>query len=138
MAILIQKKIIDETLANEPADGKRLLEPLKSLAAESKIAVNVLEIKNVNSDGEAHKKTIDLFYCLEGEIKFVCGGELTDSWIKEKDGIQNENEIGGKGIKGGTEYILKYGDWLWIPAGEPHKQICEGVARFIIIKIPQI
>ena len=138
MAVLIQKKIIDETLANEPTKGKKLLEPLKSAASDGKAPVNILETKNVNSDAEVHKKTNDLFYCLEGEVTFICGGEMIDVWVKEKDGIPNENELGGKDIKGGTEYILKSGDWLWILAGEPHKQICQGLARLIIIKIPQI
>ncbi len=138
MAVLIQKKIIDETLANELSDGKRLLDPLKTFAGNNNIPVNILEIKNINSDAEAHKKTTDLFYCLVGEIKFICGGEMIEPWVKEKDGIPNENELGGKDIIGGNEYVLTPGDWFYIPAGEPHKQICSDFARLIIIKIPQL
>ena len=32
--------------------------------------------------------------------------------------------------------ILKQGDWLWIPAGEPHQHSATGTARLVIIKIP--
>ena len=31
--------------------------------------------------------------------------------------------------------ILKTGDWLYIPAGEPHQHISESACRLFIIKI---
>ncbi len=120
-----------------PTDGKRLLEPLKSLAALHKLPLNILEDQNVSNDAEVHAHESDLWLCLEGEITFVCGGEMIEPWFgKKADGSPNENELKAKEIRGGTEIVLKPGDWLWIPVGEPHLHHTKGVARLVIIKIP--
>lgn len=135
--VLIQKKEINEALASEPIQGKKLLEPFKSFAAAKGLPLNVLEDKEVSNDAEIHKHESDLWYCLEGEVTFVYGGEMIDPCnVKNSDGTINENEIKAKEIRGGTETVLRPGDWLWIPAGEPHQHKCMGIARLIIIKIP--
>ena len=80
----------------------------------------------------------DLWYCLEGEVEFAYGGEMVGSrFQKNPDGTENKNEITGKEIRGGEAVTLHAGDWLYIPAGEPHRHSCKKTARIIIIKIPK-
>ncbi len=136
--VLVRKEDVDKTLATAPIQGKKLLEPLKSLAAASKMPLNILEDKEVlSNDAEVHTHDGDLWLCLEGEVKFTYGGEMVDPWFKKKaDGSEDNREIKSKSIRGGTESVLKPGDWLWIPAGQPHQHLCEGTARLAIIKIP--
>jgi len=136
-SVFIEKTRIDETLANVPTQGKKLLEPLKSFAKENGLPFNILEDKDVSNEAEVHHHEGDLWYCLEGEVTFIYGGEMVSPWYKKNsDGTEDKREVKAKEIKGGTEKILKPGDWLWIPAGEPHQHRCEGVARLIIVKIP--
>ncbi|MEK9186124.1 MAG: hypothetical protein AAB885_00905 [Patescibacteria group bacterium] len=138
--VLVRKEEIDKTLAFVPTQGKKLLEPLKSLAAANKLPFNVLEDHEVlSNEAEIHQHEGDLWLCLEGEVKFIYGGELVEPWFKKlPDGTEDKREVKAKEIKGGTESILKPGDWLWIPAGQSHQHLCEKTARLVIIKIPKI
>ena len=130
---LFKKEEVDKVLAMAPEIGKRML--FKS----SDNPVGILEDKDVVNDAEVHKTEGDLWLCLEGEVTFICGGELVDPWFsKDKDGKDKLNELKAKEIKGGTEMTLKPGDWLWIPAGEPHQHKTFGTTRLAIIKIPKI
>ncbi len=135
--VLVRKAFVDETLAAPSTPGKKLLEPLKALAAAKKLPFNILEDTDISNDAEVHMHEADLWLCLEGEVVFTYGGELIDPWFKvNPDGTEDKREIKAKQIKGGTESVLKPGDWLWIPAGEPHSHSCKGTARLAIIKIP--
>ncbi len=135
----ISKQQIDETLAVAPTPGKKLLEPFKSFAKERNLPFNILEDKEITNDPEIHMHEADLWYCLEGEVTFVYGGQMVEpSFRKKADGTENANEICAKSISGGTEVVMHPGDWLWIPAGEPHQHISSGLARLMIIKIPKI
>lgn len=138
--VLVRKEEIAKTLATAPTQGKKLLEPLKGLAAANKLPFNILEDKEVlNNEAEIHKHEGDLWLCLEGEVTFIYGGELFEPWPKKlPDGKVDEREWKAKEILGGTESVLKPGDWLWIPAGQPHQHQCSGVSRLAIIKIPKI
>lgn len=127
--IFLSKKEIDKILAAKPVQGKRML-----MAIAEGRPFGILEDTEVSNEAEVHKLEGDLWHCLEGEVEFVCGGELVDSWVRESSG---GNELGGKDIKGGTSMVLKNGDWLWIPAGEPHMHKTSGTARLVIIKIPK-
>ncbi len=133
--VLVKKEEVDKILAMSIGQGKNPLEPLKSMG----LPFNVPEISNApikDSGAEIHKKMDDLFVGLEGETIFICGGELIDPVIKKRpDGSQDENELRAKEIKGGTELVLKPGDWLWIPAGTPHKNGA-AAAHLVVIKIP--
>ena len=132
---LSSSQILD-MLSQTPIQGKRQLEPLKAQAAQMGFPMNILEDHEVDNAAELHKHEDDLWFCFEGEATFVCGGELMDGKAKvRKDGTIDDNEWKGR-IEGGTEYVLKPGDWLWIPAGEPHQHACKGTARLAIIKIP--
>lgn len=129
---LFKKEEVDKILASGPEVGKRML--FKS----NNLPVGILEDKEVINDAEVHMTEGDLWQCLEGEVTFICGGELVGPWFgKDKDGHENKNELKAKEIKGGTEIILKPGDWLWIPAGEPHQHKTPRTARLAIVKIPE-
>lgn len=137
-SVLVQSESVREVLANQPETGKRLLEPLRALALESSMPLNILEDTDVWNDAEIHTHEDDIWYCLEGEVDFVYGGEMVDPWVKENpDGTKDEREIKAKEISGGTKVTLKPGDWLWIPAGEPHQHGTKGTARLVIIKVPR-
>ncbi len=133
----IPKSMIDETLATIPQQGKRLLEPLKLFSKEHIIPMNILEDKEITNDAEIHMHEGDLWHCIEGEVIFIYGGELVEPWVqKNPDGTENQNELKAKTIRNGEETTLHKGDWLWIPAGQPHQHICKTLARLLIIKIP--
>ena len=138
MSLYIQKKIIEESLSNPPADGKSILEPLKGLAADHGVPMNILEDTRVTNKVEVHVHESDIWYCLEGEAKFLLGGEMVDQYDRIKsDGTVDDRELRAKGLKNAKEVILKPGDWLWIPAGEPHQHGAQGTARMVIIKISE-
>ena len=139
--VLVRKEVFDQTLANKPTQGKHLLEPLKSLAAENKLPLmGILEDMEVSNEAEIHHHEGDLWCCLEGEVEFIYGGEMVNPWFKKlPDGSEDKREVKAKAIAGGTKSILKPGDWLWIPAGQPHQHNkLDGHARLVIIKIPEI
>lgn len=134
----IHSDLIKRALDTTPAQGKRSLEPIKTLAAQNNLPIQILEDKEIKNDAEIHMKEGDLWCCLQGEVRFICGGELVDPWFKKNaNGGEDKNEIKAKEIRGGSEVILKKGDWLWIPPGEAHQHICLSLARLAIIKIPQ-
>lgn len=137
-AYYIPKSRVDESLKVAPIQGKRNLEPFKSLVKEQSFPLNLLEDVEVNdNEAEIHLHEGDLWLSLEGEATFVCDGELVDMRKKlNKDGTVNERELRGSSIKNGAKYVLRPGDWLWIPAGVPHQHSASGVARLAIIKIP--
>ncbi len=139
--VLIRKETIDETTNTPYSESpvKKLLEPLRALSLSGKVPLNILEDVNINNEAEIHKHEADLWLCLDGEVTFIYGGEMVDPWVKKNaDGSTDDREWKAKEIKGGTEVILKPGDWLWIPAGEPHQHKTTGKARLAIIKIPKI
>lgn len=117
---LIKKETIEEALSNKVTKGTKHLEPLKSLHFNKEIPFSIIEDSEVNNLPEVHENEADLWYCLEGEVEFICGGNI----------VNNE-------IKNGIRYLVKKGDWLYIPANEAHQHNCEKTARLIIIKIPE-
>lgn len=147
--VFIDRREIDATLAAPAASGKpgtangvgvpgkRLLEPLKTIAAANGLPLNILEDREVANEAEVHRHEGDLWGCLEGEVTFSYGGVLVGAQMRTRsDGAVNELEIKARDISGGTEAVLKPGDWLWIPAGQPHAHRAAKTARLFIIKIP--
>jgi len=124
-------------LASVPVVGKRVLEPLKTLATENRLPFKIIEDHEVSvSECEVHVLEGDLWSCLEGAVRFTVGGKLVEpKHRKNADGSDNVNELVADAIEGGEVIILEKGDWLWIPAGEPHLHTCEGTARLLIVKI---
>lgn len=136
-SFFLSKKDISAMCATVPIAGKNLLEPLKSMAVKHDLPFKILEDHQIVNDAEVHVREGDLWYCIEGEARFIYGGALVEPQIKvRKDGTRDVNELFAKEISGGTEVVVTSGDWLWIPAGQPHQHSCVGTARFMIIKIP--
>lgn len=135
---VLRNEYLKRLLSNVvPTQGKHLLEPLKSIAAAEGLPFNILEDYNVVNEAEIHGKEGDLWFCLQGEVTFTFGGNLLNGLFKRNDdGTEDINEWRAKEIKGGENVILKPGDWLWIPPGQPHQHRCSGTARLLIIKIP--
>jgi mannose-6-phosphate isomerase-like protein (cupin superfamily) len=137
--LYVPKEKIDETLAVAVTQGKKNLEPFKTFAKENNLPFSILEDSQItDNEAEIHKLEADLWFCMEGEVTFVVGGEMVEPWSKiNADGTTNDNEIKSKQIKDGEVHVLKPGDWLWIPAGVPHQHNTESTARLVIIKIPK-
>ena len=135
--VFVSQSLVKETLGNEPSSGKRLLEPLKSLALQSGLPINILEDHQISNEAEVHRHEGDLWYCLEGTVTFIYGGRMVSPEARRHpDGSVHDLEIKAASIADGTEVVMHPGDWLWIPAGQPHSHRAEGTARLVIIKIP--
>ncbi len=135
--MFIPKSVTNETLAVPPTKGKRLLEPFKSASGGPHIFL--LEDHEVVNDAEVHRHEADLWICLEGEVKFIVGGEMVNPWAKQlPDGGEDTREIKAKEIANGTKYTMRAGDVLYIPAGQPHVHNTDKTARLYIIKIPTL
>lgn len=133
MAIFVSSAKVKEWLKTDYTKGKRLLRPSKEFSEMTGFPVKILEDCEVTNEGEIHEHEGDLWQCLEGEAIFFCGGELENP---EKHPTK-AGEWKGSRVKDGSQIILRTGDWLWIPAGEPHQHNCpNGVARMVIIKVP--
>lgn len=137
-SVFVSHGDIEATLAAVPVVGKRLLEPLASLARDKKLPFKIIEDHQVPvSECEVHMTEGDLWSCLEGKVQFTVGGKLVaPMYRKNSDGSDNVQELVADSIEGGQVHILEKGDWLWIPAGEPHLHVCDETARLMIIKIP--
>ena len=136
-SVVIRKAEISATLSVPPSEGKRLLEPFASFAKKHQLPFSLLEDTNIENDAEVHTEDGDLWLCLEGEPTFTVGGTLLNPSAKKRaDGSLDEHEWKGKEIESGEIITLYPGDWLWIPAGQPHQHRCKGTARLVIIKIP--
>jgi len=131
--VLIRKEDIDSALATSPVPGKRALEPLGSLAQQKGVPVGILEDHQVSEGAaELHRTKADLFFCLQGSATFTYGGIL----VNPRQIQGSDEDVTGDEITGGQEAVLNAGDWLWIPANQPHAHAAQGTARLFLIKIP--
>lgn len=136
--VVVRNNDISTFLHAAPVQGKHMFEPLKVFSKASGIPLNFLEDTDVSNDAEVHRHEADLWYCLEGEVEFICGGELVEGKVKiNKDSTIDDREWKAKAIEGGEKIVLRAGDWLWIPAGEPHQHSAKGTAKLAIIKVPR-
>ena len=136
--LLFRKAEIDSMLEAPPAQGKHMLEPLQRIAIANNLPFNIIEFSAHTNKVEVHTYISDVWFCLEGEVKFLCGGVMQEPHTRVRsDGTLDETEMRAKGLKDAEEIIMKPGDWLWIPAGEPHQHITEKSARLMIIKVPR-
>src|SRR3989344_3325930 len=105
MGVVIGKNEIAEALKVPSQKGKRLIEPFKTYALENNLPFKILEDCEVlDNEAEVHKEEVDLWLCLEGEARFIYGGEMLDPRPhKNKDGEINEKEWKAKEISGGAE-----------------------------------
>lgn len=137
-SFLLQKEEVEAMLVSQPLSGKNLLEPLKGIAQAQFLPFNIIELAEYTNKVEAHTFLNDLWFCLEGEVRFLCGGTMQEPYTRVRsDGTLDETEMRAKGLEGAQEIIVKQGDWFWIPAGMPHQHITAKTARLMIIKIPR-
>lgn len=135
--VFIPRETTEQSCAQEPAQGKRLLEPLKTFSLAQGAPIHILEDTNVTNEVEVHRHEGDLWICLSGEVEFVVGGSLVEPWAKKlPDGGTDDKELKANTIRGGTSHLMQEGDVLWIPAGQPHMHKTATTARLYIIKIP--
>ena len=135
--VVLKKALVDETLAAEPEEGKHPLNPFTEAAKTAGANITLLEITKDESRAEVHRGTIDFFYCLEGEIEFITGGELVEPFLREyEDGTVNDLEVRAPKIAGGEVEKLEAGDMIWIPNGLPHSNRTDSHARLLVLKIP--
>lgn len=134
----MKKDFIDNILATLPTKGKKDMEPFKSFCKERGIPMNIVEDHEVtNNIVEQHMGMADLWLCVEGEGTFTYGGEMVGAYPKKlPDGSLDEREWRAPSISGGETVVLRAGDWLWVPAGEPHVHGAEKTSRFVVVKIP--
>lgn len=141
-ALYIPKRVIDEALVSIPAQGKHHVASFTKFAEKHGLpegAMRILEDHAVdNHIFEVHAHEADLWFCFEGRVTFICGGELVNPDLKKRDdGAIDERERRSENVAGETnEIILSEGDWLYIPPGVPHRHRSGGTARLAIIKIP--
>ena len=81
------------------------------------------------SVAELHLHEDDLWLCIEGEASFVLGGKLINP--RTEDGLTYLADS----ILEGEVVTMRAGDWLHIPAGQPHQPVTSMSADLIIIKL---
>lgn len=81
---------------------------------------------------ELHENVMDVLFLISGSVSIVTGGELSDPHPAPEE---NATLI-GRSILGGERTELNPGDWLFIPAGCPHRRITLLPSRFLILKVP--
>ena len=133
---LISKNKINKILRIKSKTGNRSLQLSSLFTTSDFLQFNIIEDKKSNNKPEIHVREGDLFYCLKGQVDFICGGILSNGKnLKHPNGQRNIYELTGSDIKNGTYYNLKAGDWLWIPPNTPHQHNSTTLANLIIIKI---
>lgn len=134
----ISHSVIVQTLNTPKEVGCRQLEPLRAITAAHEVPFNILEDVAVVNTPEIHMQEHDLWQCLEGQATFVVGGTMINPRVYvDPSGKVYESEIQGDAIENGTTYTLMVGDYLFIPAGEPHLHTSAIFARLSIVKIPK-
>lgn len=136
-ATLISRNKINKILRTELKTGNRFLQFSSLFPTNDFLPFNMIEDKQSNNKPEIHVREGDLFYCLKGQVSFICGGTLNNRKNRMlPNGQRNIYELTGLKIKNGTHYNLKAGDWLWIPPNTPHQHNSTTIVNLIIIKIP--
>lgn len=131
------KKVWSKTLKSKPIKGKRLLYPFNNYWDKFGFPVRIVEDVKIINDAEVHLTEDDLWFCIEGKVRFTVGGQLVNPRNSiDTNGQQNFDELSAKKIKNGKIIEMRGGDWLYVPAGQPHQHGTKGVARLVIIKIP--
>lgn len=130
----IEEEYVKDSLASVPVAGKHQLEPLSTISKQRGISCNILEDHQFFTPlPELHRHETDLLIGIKGTLTFILGGEGVDVRIVKG----NDNEIKAREITGGTEFVLKAGGILEIPAGVWHAHTGIHGRAYIIKKIPE-
>jgi mannose-6-phosphate isomerase-like protein (cupin superfamily) len=74
-----------------------------------------MEHRIMNQAASVHETEAELFYVIDGAGTLVTGGKL----IEERR--TNPENLTGTGIEGGVSKRVAKGDWILVPAGQPHQ-----------------
>ena len=74
-----------------------------------------MELRKMGQAASVHETEAELFYVIDGAGTLVTGGKL----IEERR--TNAENLSGTGIEGGVTKRVSKGDWILVPAGEPHQ-----------------
>jgi len=90
-----------------------------------------LSYRRGTGGAEVHVHLADIMFVTGGSATIITGGSL----VEAKN--ENENEIKGKSIDGGTRQVLSPGDVIHIPAGTPHQLLLDQGKDFqaFVVKI---
>lgn len=88
-----------------------------------------LSYRRQSGQAEVHVHLADMMVVQSGSATIITGGNLVDA----KN--ENENEIKGKSIEGGTRQVLSAGDVIHIPAGTPHQLILDQGRDFSVFVV---
>ena len=74
-----------------------------------------MELRNMGQAASVHETEAELFYVIDGAGTLVTGGKLME------ERRTNAENLSGTGIEGGVTKRVSKGDWILVPAGEPHQ-----------------
>jgi mannose-6-phosphate isomerase-like protein (cupin superfamily) len=115
-------------ITKSPADRNALGQRMLQLGTYS---VN-LEHRVVSQAAAVHEKEAELFYVIDGAGTIVTGGKLVD------ERRQNEANLQGTSIEGGTSRRISKGDWVMVPEGVPHQiPAVEGALSVMTLHLPR-
>ena len=115
-------------IAKSPSDRNALGQRMLQLGTYS---VN-LEHRVVSQAAAVHEKEAELFYVIDGAGTIVTGGKLVD------ERRQNDANLQGTSIEGGTSRKISKGDWVIVPEGVPHQiPAVEGALSVMTLHLPR-
>ena len=115
-------------IAKSPSDRNALGQRMLQLGTYS---VN-LEHRVVSQAAAVHEKEAELFYVIDGAGVIVTGGKLVD------ERRQNDANLQGTSIEGGTSRKISKGDWVMVPEGVPHQiPAVEGALSVMTLHLPR-
>ncbi len=122
-------RVVREFYGEPEKKGSHVLEGSAKLYEEG-FPVRFLRNLHVeHRPAEVHLHEDDVFFCMEGSVRFVLGGRLVDPWTK--DGLT----FLANSIEGGKEVVLYEGDWLHIPAGQAHQHFTPDLCHLMVVKV---
>lgn len=126
---LITAKTVKDFFDSFHRIGSHIVPGSKKLYKDGFPILFVQNYKVDNRPAEIHLHEDDVFFCMYGEARFVIGGRLINPWTKDCLTFFADT------IKGGREVVLKEGDWLHIPAGQPHQHFTSFLCHFMVVKL---
>lgn len=124
----ILAKTVKELYDTSVECGSHVLEGSRKLYEEGFPVRFVRNFHVEHRPAEVHLHEDDVFFCMDGSVRFVLGGRLVDPWTN--DGLT----FLADSIKGGEEKVLYRGDWLHIPAGQPHQHFTPDFCHLMVVK----
>jgi mannose-6-phosphate isomerase-like protein (cupin superfamily) len=128
--IVVRKEEWERMKYAEVKKGHRVVEESEALYQKGFPVRMVQDNEVTNRKAEVHLNEDDLWRCVSGQVTVIIGGKLSDP--ATKDGLTFTSPT----IEGGKELTLRFGDWLLVPAGQPHQFIVPEFANLEIIKLP--